>query len=661
MRKEPTPNEIRRVADHLVIRKTVRESSGEHAIADCPCCNKAKHLYFNLETGMWDCKRCGESGNLFKMADHIGLRVRERHVVRSSTSIMMAGLRKSSGRKLKRRGGVVGTDKAIAASERLFDKDDEHGQAVKAYLNGRGIEDEAIKHFRLGVTYIGGKKGPVAAGIPFIDGDRTMMVKMRNIDPDCDKSKRFARTKGGKSSLFNVAGARGRKRVVMVEGEIDAISLWQNGITEAVSTSIGAQGKVPQVWIDDLVDAEDIVLWYDDDAAGDDAIDGLATAFGSHRVRVASIPDEVIADVKARTGKAPKDANDLVVAGVDREVITKIIDDAKSLTTANIVKPSALADEVRGAIEMGEESLGVSTRMLGLDKLLRGWRLGELTIITGHTRHGKSTFASFILELLARVGIPVLMSSMEDGPPALFRKLFQRRFGLPLSTIKTDKDRQKAYEALDDMDRHPIYIMTHFGRTEFDRVYDDIRYAVNRLNTRYVMIDHLGFFSRPAGTDEREHLDNILMGLREMAEELQIHIFLIAHPRGSVDETTVPDAGSIKGTSGAKQICHNGITIHRSVNPLGDAVKGKTKLRAVDGRRLEVELDEGGVLALVWKVRHDEAIEGHAIFSFDARCLAYRDTVKFEREHKGTDWGDDADPAFDDDDPFMDVDEELEF
>ncbi|MHC4676122.1 MAG: AAA family ATPase [Planctomycetota bacterium] len=41
----------------------LRKSSGNQMVGDCPFCDKAGHLYVNKETGQWDCKVCGKSGN----------------------------------------------------------------------------------------------------------------------------------------------------------------------------------------------------------------------------------------------------------------------------------------------------------------------------------------------------------------------------------------------------------------------------------------------------------------------------------------------------------------------------------------------------------------------------------------------------------------------
>ena len=63
-----------------LIRKGIhfREQNGE-LITRClfnNCDNDSRnneaHLYFNAETGQYDCKKCGEKGNIITLAKHFG-------------------------------------------------------------------------------------------------------------------------------------------------------------------------------------------------------------------------------------------------------------------------------------------------------------------------------------------------------------------------------------------------------------------------------------------------------------------------------------------------------------------------------------------------------------------------------------------------------------
>jgi len=40
-------------------------------ICDCPFCNKERHFYISVKTQLWDCKKCGESGNIYKLLSHL--------------------------------------------------------------------------------------------------------------------------------------------------------------------------------------------------------------------------------------------------------------------------------------------------------------------------------------------------------------------------------------------------------------------------------------------------------------------------------------------------------------------------------------------------------------------------------------------------------------
>lgn len=50
----------------------VRLSSKNHFVSDCPICGKNKHFYINRTTHKWDCKKCGESGNIVRLLSLMG-------------------------------------------------------------------------------------------------------------------------------------------------------------------------------------------------------------------------------------------------------------------------------------------------------------------------------------------------------------------------------------------------------------------------------------------------------------------------------------------------------------------------------------------------------------------------------------------------------------
>ena len=605
-------------------------------ISDCPFCGKASKLYVNTESGMWDCKHgtCGQAGNLWKLATQLGVRVREKRMVRGLGEILMEGLGATDephkGEPVRNARGQS-LDLVRRQCERLFVEDYKAGAEVLAYLRERGFDDETIKHFNLGVGFMP-KTKELAVAIPFVDQGKVPLVKFRRL---ANKKPKYMRTKGSGSPLFNADAVRDRKQVILVEGELDAVSLWQLGITNVASTSLGVKDDFPQEWKEILADVDDIVLWYDADDAGEGATQELATRLGSYRCRIASMDD--CPGQEKLLGQL-KDANDLLKAiGIDEETTQEVvegwartvIDKAAGIRNTTVVQPSAFIDVVMAEVEKGKESLGIPCVQPSMRKLIGGWRQGELTIVTGHTSHGKSTWLTAEGDGLAERGVPVLMSAFEGGPASLVRKIFQRKFGQPISSVDSDAKRDRAYGVASRINENPIYLIDAYGRTPLDTIVDAIRYAVSRLGVRFVMLDHLHYFlERKRGQDEREAIDDVGMQLTDLCVELNIHIWLVCHPRGGIDETTIPTGDSLKGASSLKQNAFNGISVFRSKGLDGDPRPRKVKLRDGQNKRVEIELGYLNSLVYVWKARHESAFEGATVLDFSPRNLSFADQPK---------------------------------
>lgn len=45
--------------------------SGQYIIDVCPFCGKSKHFYVNKRTQLWDCKKCGATGSIYKLLKHL--------------------------------------------------------------------------------------------------------------------------------------------------------------------------------------------------------------------------------------------------------------------------------------------------------------------------------------------------------------------------------------------------------------------------------------------------------------------------------------------------------------------------------------------------------------------------------------------------------------
>jgi hypothetical protein len=160
----------------------------------------------------------------------------------------------------------------------------------------RGLKPETIDAWHIGLS----TKGPVPRlTIPYVEGDVAVNAKMRVIPPAQSKMK-YLRITGGKSSLFGahllLEHAHADQRpLYLTEGEMDAITLWQAGLTPVVSTTTGAAGGWKPEWNDAVFkyDPTEVYVCYDNDVPGQQAAQRMLTKFADRKVVNIVLPDGI--------------------------------------------------------------------------------------------------------------------------------------------------------------------------------------------------------------------------------------------------------------------------------------------------------------------------------------------------------------------------------
>ena len=640
MTTPPTRSEIDLVTRQLRIVKRVKERSGPHVIAACPFCGRKK-LYVNEDSGLFDCKHgeCEVNGNIWKLATQLGMRIRDKPTLKGFTHVLMTGAQHPEDQLLNAKGYDPG--RVADSVEKLFTSDHPDIAKIREYIDGRGFTEETIRHFGLHASISGQRKEPVL-GIPYFEADKVPLVKFRRILPDAKP--KYLRTKGSQSPLFNADAIRNLRQVILVEGELDAISLWQLGFPGVASTSLGAKKDMPDEWKSLLENADDIILLYDDDNAGQTSAQRLATALGSYRCRIATWKDcpgnEVLCGMI-------HDANDLLQAiksgSVDEDTAhdwcRATLKRAAPIQNTSVAHLKDFNDAIAAVFEAGKEGLGIRTSSFSFNRLLKGWRPGEITVVTGHTGHGKTTWINNEAHSLAQRGVPVLTSAFEGGPETVAQDVLHRELRCPLTSVKSALTREMAYDKLLSFQDIPLYVINEYGDVPLRSVIDAIRYAVKRHGVQFVVLDHLHYMlHREKGMDERQAIDKTSRVLTDLAVKLNVHIALVCHPKGSVGEDTIPSGGGLKGASSLKQNTFNGITVFRAKTLMGDKQTRNMSIKDDQGNRIQVELKRNQSIVYLWKARRREAQEGSVILDFDPRSISYTDPVSlFESEVESED------------------------
>jgi hypothetical protein len=230
------------IADYLSQKGIAYHESGQELITKCLFgdCDKDStgneaHLYFNKETSQYECKKCGEKGNLITLQKHFGDQVTPQRA--SSYS------------------GPRFNDALVHKCH------DELPVRIRTYLNNRGIIDGVIDSYKLGYGTFYGKQ---YITIPVMDDTGYKFFKLRQ-DPEIGDGK-ITYPKGAEAQLFGMyAGSEDAQ--ILCEGELDALALISQGCFALTSTH-GA-GTFKEEWIDgDIKKCKKIYVCFDSDEAG---------------------------------------------------------------------------------------------------------------------------------------------------------------------------------------------------------------------------------------------------------------------------------------------------------------------------------------------------------------------------------------------------------
>eukprot|EP00741_Cyanophora_paradoxa_P005101 tig00000857_g4943.t1 len=402
---------------------------------------------------------------------------------------------------------------------------------------------------------------------------------------------------GGAWGLFGFDRVRpDDSRVVITEGEYDALAVYQATGQPALSLPNGATSLPPAI-IEQLERFEEVVLWMDDDAAGHTGAEKFAQKLGSGRCSV----------VRSRASdlQGPKDAND-ALRQRGPAAIRELLERAEPVPHGKIAHFDAFRSDVMREFQMrppAEDGADSDRRLLRefWNKYLKGLRPGELTIWSGPTGAGKTTLLSQIaLNECIASNTPTLWGSFEVKNARLIKKMITQLAGQSLE----GRPAEELGEWMDHFSQLPMYFLKYHGSTEIDDILDAMEHAWYRHDVGHIVLDNLQFLlsGQSKGLDKFDLQDDAIKKLRAFATEKHVHISLVVHPRKEPEERELA-ISSIFGGVKTTQEADNVVILQRRAHPLANSDCGET----IDEKFLDVKKNrfDGAVgrTALVWEER----------------------------------------------------------
>lgn len=357
----------------------------------------------------------------------------------------------------------------------------------------------------------------------------------------------------------------GGKKLVITEGEIDCLTVSQLQGNKypvvSIPLGVGSAKKVFKANMDWLNSFEQVIVMFDMDEAGRQAVKSIEGLLKPNKLYVANLP--------------LKDPNECLLNGKGQEVI-KAIWSAKPYMPDGIINGKDTWEEV--SKEDDSDTGYPYPWNIDLNKMTMGIRKGELTVLTAGTGVGKTTFVREVAYDMGvnkhlKVGMLMLEENVKRTVKGLMsiaagKRLYINRQGL------SDEEFKAAFNKTMGTGNYVLY--EHFGSLEGDNLMDKIRYMAVGEKCDFIILDHVSIaVSGIEGDNERKLIDVLMTTMRSLVEETGVGLIVISHLRRVPDQQSHEEGGA----TSLSQLRGSG-----AIAQLADTVIGLERNQQADGR-----------------------------------------------------------------------------
>lgn len=480
----------------------------------------------------------------------------------------------------------------------------------------RGIRPEILARFGVKMA-LGNQREPIAIYFPFHNEDGKLSgYKKRDLTKDKHEAGHFS-VVGGQgihSKLFgqNVAEgiARPHKKLMIVEGEWDVLSAFQAcvdfankgkyaglepfvvGLTNGTGNARAAVTKNM-----DFVDSfSEIVFGLDNDAAtaedhakkikkGKEATEDIGVLLIGKNMMLADY------------GKY-HDPSDMLKDGAWEALAGTLMFPQKKFTAEKIVTASDISFEELIAPRV--EGINIP-QFPELMQFIHGFRVRELTVITGPSGFGKSTVVSTIAGELRDAGKKVGMIFLEEEFKETVLRMMAHKLKVSYNKLKSEPLKYATREQLAEAhswtkEEDGFVFLNHFGSIQIEDLMAKIKYFMAVFGVDYIILDHLSMCVSGLKTeDERKMLDMVMTELAAFCAANDVGILAVSHlnrgvaqefkaPKGKEDEPFWVHVRKedLRGSAALEQLSWMVIGIEPEIMP--DRSRGRIRLVVLKNR-----------------------------------------------------------------------------
>jgi twinkle protein len=422
-------------------------------------------------------------------------------------------------------------------------------QAVK-YFEGRMISQKTLIKARVysDTEFMPqfNKIVPVIC-FPYFFNDKLINTKYRG------PQKSFKLVSGAELIFWNIDCLSKFDEVIIVEGEIDALTFLQAGYDNVLSVPNGANNNLEYLdsCIEMFAGIKKVFIATDQDTKGIELKGELVRRLGPERCYIVSFKD-------------CKDANEYLLKYGDG--IKDVITNALPVPVKGIIEMNNLYADIRDLYEQGiQEGSKIGQKII--DEQIT-WETGRLAIVTGIPSSGKSEFVDYIVtKLNIKHGWKAAFFTPENFPLKFhYSKLFEKIIGKKFSQRTTSElEWDMAYDYL----RNNFFYILNEDDFTVKSILDSAKILIKTRGIKIVVIDPYNKLEHKYTDSETQYISRFLDQIIQFAKINNVLVFLVAHPK-KMNKTDgrieVPSLYDISGSANFYNKTDYGITVHRKVN-----------------------------------------------------------------------------------------------
>lgn len=440
-------------------------------------------------------------------------------------------------------------------------------------LKARGITESTCRKYQYYYTTYKGKPCQVAN---YFDEYGTLIgQKLRFQDKSFATKGKISKTFFGQQ-LYN----RG-SRLIITEGEIDCLTVSQllGNQEPVVSIPCGAQSakKVFEANLKWLEGFDEVVVVFDNDDAGRSGAQEIEGILSPDKLRIATL-------------KQYKDPNEYYINDKGNELL-EAIENAKRVTPENIINADTLLDDL---LDEPEEVTGYGLPWnVKADKMIRGVRKGEITMLTAGTGIGKSTMIREIgYHLVMEHGLKIGSMMLEENVLRTSKGYIGLYLNKPVHLSRKGISNEQYTEAfVNTLGTGNFVMYNHFGSLDNSAILKAIRYMAVTEKCDFILIDHISIaVSGIESNNERKLIDILMTRLRQLCEELGVGLICICHLKRGDGKKSAEEGGSIsledlRGSQAIAQLSDTIIALERNQQAERDVKKNLVQMRVLKCRQ----------------------------------------------------------------------------